>query len=77
MWNGFNFWINMINIDKFKDWFFGCPHCSLGGYVFRTVMLIFILISTYILISDSQISEKIVFGLFDIVLIYLIFKVKM
>jgi len=67
----------MTNINKFKDWYFGCPHCGEGGYVLRTVMLIFILISTYILINNQQIPEKIVFGLFDIVLIYLIFKVKM
>ncbi len=64
------------SIDKFKDWFFGCPYCGTGGYVLRTVMMIFILILSYIFINDPQIPEKIVFGLFDIALIYLIFKVK-
>ena len=66
-----------MKFDKFKNWFFGCPYCGAGGYVLRTLMIMCILISTYILISDSQIPEKVVFGLFDIVLIYLIFKVKM
>ena len=67
----------MTYIDRFKDWFFGCPHCGQGGYVLRTVMLIFILILTYLLINDPLISEKAIFCLFDIALIYLILKVKM
>ena len=61
---------------RFINWYLGCPCCGQGGKVIRTFILLGIFITSVIIYYDFPLPIKVLFGLFDIPLIYLLLKVN-